>query len=138
MTDIRRTLLWVVFTMSLVLIWDAWQKHTGQGSMFGGPQGKPAASAGGAQPNAASAPGVPAPVAAAVLAVAGAAPALPGVPTVAPPTSERVTITTDVVKATFDSQGGNLVQLELLDYRDAVDAKRNVVLLDQSASRLLI
>ena len=25
----RRTLLWVVFTMSLVLLWDAWNKHTG-------------------------------------------------------------------------------------------------------------
>ena len=36
MTDIRRTLLWVVFTMSLVLIWDAWNKHPGQPSIFGG------------------------------------------------------------------------------------------------------
>jgi hypothetical protein len=34
MTDIRRTLLWVVFTMSLVLLWDGWNKHTGQPSMF--------------------------------------------------------------------------------------------------------
>jgi len=138
MTDIRRTLLWVVFTMSLVLIWDAWQKHTGHGSLFGGPQGKPVAGAGGPQPNAASAAGVPAPVAAAVPAAAGAAPALPGLPSVAPPTSERVTITTDVVKATFDSVGGNLVRLELLDYRDAMDGKQNVVLLDQSASRLYV
>jgi hypothetical protein len=24
MTDIRRTILWVVFTMSLVLLWDGW------------------------------------------------------------------------------------------------------------------
>jgi len=29
MTDIRRTVLWVVFTMSLVLLWDGWQKHNG-------------------------------------------------------------------------------------------------------------
>ena len=36
MTDMRRTLLWVVFTMSLVLLWDAWNKHTGQPSLFGG------------------------------------------------------------------------------------------------------
>ena len=36
MTDMRRTLLWVVFTMSLVLLWDAWNKHTGQPSIFGG------------------------------------------------------------------------------------------------------
>ena len=36
MTDMRRTLLWVVFTMSLVLLWDKWTVHTGQPSMFGG------------------------------------------------------------------------------------------------------
>ena len=32
MTDMRRTLLWVVFSMSLVLIWDAWSRHNGQTS----------------------------------------------------------------------------------------------------------
>ena len=36
MTDMRRTLLWVVFTMSLVLLWDRWTVHTGHPSMFGG------------------------------------------------------------------------------------------------------
>ena len=42
MNDIRRTLLWVVFSMSLVLIWDAWQRHNGQPSMFGpAPAAKP-------------------------------------------------------------------------------------------------
>ncbi|KPF41667.1 insertase [beta proteobacterium AAP51] len=137
MNDIRRTLLWVVFTMSLVLIWDAWQKHTGQGSLFGGPA-RPAASAGAAPGQPASgAAGVPAP-AVAVPAAAGV-PAAPGVPTVAPtPTGERVVITTDVVKATFDSQGGSLVQLELLGFKDSVDSQRNVVLLDQSATRLYV
>ena len=35
MTDMRRTLLWVVFAMSLVLLWDAWNKHTGAPSLFG-------------------------------------------------------------------------------------------------------
>ena len=29
-------------------------------------------------------------------------------------------LTTDVLKATFDSQGGTLVHLELLNYKDAV------------------
>ncbi|HRH90131.1 MAG TPA: membrane protein insertase YidC, partial [Rubrivivax sp.] len=43
----RRTLLWVVFTMSLVLLWDKWTVHTGQPSMFG---------AGGGARSAASAP----------------------------------------------------------------------------------
>ena len=47
MTDIRRTLLWVVFTMSLVLLWDAWNRHTGQPTLFGTPgRSAPAAGAG--------------------------------------------------------------------------------------------
>ncbi len=51
MTDLRRTLLWVVFTMSLVLLWDAWNKHTGAPSIFGGPPpARPAASAPGPPP----------------------------------------------------------------------------------------
>ncbi len=141
MNDIRRTLLWVVFTMSLVLIWDAWQKHTGHGSLFGGPA-RPVAAAG-ADPgvSATGAPAaVPAPAAAVPSAVATATvPAAPGVPSAAlAPAGERVVITTDVVKATFDSQGGNLVHLELLGYKDATDPQRNVVLLDQSAKRLYV
>jgi YidC/Oxa1 family membrane protein insertase len=37
MNDMRRTLLWVVFSMSLFLIWDAWNKHNGQPSLFSPP-----------------------------------------------------------------------------------------------------
>ncbi|MCZ8074870.1 MAG: membrane protein insertase YidC, partial [Paucibacter sp.] len=48
MTDIRRTVLWVVFTMSLVLLWDGWQKHNGHPSMFSPPAAKPVAAAGSA------------------------------------------------------------------------------------------
>lgn len=137
MNDIRRTLLWVVFTMSLVLIWDAWQKHTGQGSLFGGPA-RPVAAAGGSPGQPASAAGVPAP-SAAVPTATGTTPAAPGVPpAAAAPTGERVVITTDVVKATFDSQGGSLVHLELLGYKDATNPQNNVVLLDQSPKRLYV
>ncbi|MBC7956559.1 MAG: membrane protein insertase YidC, partial [Cytophagales bacterium] len=44
MTDMRRTLLWVVFLMSLALLWDAWNKHNGNPSMFSpAPVTRPAA-----------------------------------------------------------------------------------------------
>jgi YidC/Oxa1 family membrane protein insertase len=138
MTDMRRTMLWVVFTMSLVLLWDAWNKHTGQPSIFGAPA-KPAVAAGPAPAaGGASAAGVPA--AAAVPAPAGVAAASGALPTAAPavPASEQVTLTTDVVKATFDTLGGSLVRLELLAHRDMVDAKRNLVLFDQSPKRLYV
>lgn len=37
MNEIRRTLLWVVFTLSLLLLWDSWQRHNGQPSLLGVP-----------------------------------------------------------------------------------------------------
>ena len=136
MTDIRRTLLWVVFTMSLVLLWDAWNKHTGQPSIFGPTAARPAASA---PPLAgtASQVGVPAPAATAaaspgaqVVAPAGTLPVSAGA---AP--GELVVISTDVVKASFDSNGANLVRLELLRHADVEDRRRNVLLFEQSAER---
>ena len=139
MTDMRRTLLWVVFTMSLVLLWDAWNKHTGQPTIFGAPRPAASASAPPVDPPALGVPAAVVPAPSAALPVAGGANA-PAVPAAAAalPTTERVVITTDVVKATFDSQGGSLVQLELLGYRDPVDRTRNVLLLDQSPKRLYV
>ena len=135
MTDIRRTLLWVVFTMSLVLLWDAWNKHTGHPSLFAG-FGKPTASASGPAPGV----GAGVPTAAGVPAATGVAgaPGLPAAAAAAVPAGEEVTVTTDVAKATFDSQGGSLVRLELLGLRDSLDPTHNVVLMDHSAQRLYI
>jgi YidC/Oxa1 family membrane protein insertase len=135
MTDMRRTLLWVVFTMSLVLLWDAWLKHTGQPSLFGGP--RPAASApAAAGPSPAGVPGAAATPAPAVAGAPAATPTGPAPGTA--PAGERIEVRTDTVKATFDSIGGALVRLELLAYRDNVDRSRNVVLFDQSAKRLYL
>jgi YidC/Oxa1 family membrane protein insertase len=137
MTDIRRTLLWVVFTMSLVLLWDAWNKHTGQPTFFG-PQPKPAASA--PAPGASGA--LPAGVPGAAKAAAGTASALPA--QAAPPApaavggvrSEVIKVSTDLVEASIDPVGGTLVRLQLKGYKDAVDPKRMVTLFDRSEQRL--
>jgi YidC/Oxa1 family membrane protein insertase len=136
MTDIRRTLLWVVFSMSLVLLWDAWQKHNGHPSMFGG-SARPAAVGATTPPASAGVPSASLPSAVPSAAGATATAAVPA-PPAALPKGEQVTLSTDVVKATFDSQGGSLVRLELLGYRDSVDPTHNVVLLDQSANRLYV
>ena len=40
--DIRRTVLWMIFSFSLLLLWNNWQIHNGKPSLFGGPT--PAAS----------------------------------------------------------------------------------------------
>jgi len=140
MTDIRRTLLWVVFTMSLVLLWDAWNKHTGAPSIFGGAAPRPVAASGpagadsaparssGAVPSATSA----APVAPSAAAVPAAGASAPG----AAPAAELITLTTDVVRASVDTRGGDIVRLELLQHRDHVNPGNNVVLFDRSRDRL--
>ncbi len=142
MNDMRRTLLWVVFIMSLVLLYDAWNKHNGQPTLFGSPV-KPAASASAPGGAASVAAGVPAP---ASVVPAGAAPS--GVPgatgSVTPPAAaqapsgEKVEVTTDLVKATFDSTGASLVRLELLKQRDQNDTAKNVLLFEQSPKRLYL
>ncbi|MDC6167001.1 membrane protein insertase YidC [Paucibacter sp. XJ19-41] len=131
MTDIRRTVLWVVFTMSLVLLWDGWQKHNGHPSMFSPAAPKPAAVAG-------SAPGAAALPTAATLPGAAATPG--AAPTAAAPSStgETVVISTDVVKATLDSLGGSLVRVELLKHKDETDASGHIVVLDRSAQRVYL
>ena len=139
MTDMRRTLLWVVFSMSLVLIWDAWNKHNGKPSLFSPSTvaSAPAAASPPASspslsvlPSASSLPGA----SGAAAPVAGAA-ALPTA-NAAEVASEKVVITTDMVKATFDSRGADLIRLELLKQVDHLDRSKNVVLFDQSAQRL--
>ena len=145
MTDIRRTLLWVVFSMSLFLIWDAWNKHNGHPSFFSPAPARPA-QVGAAPNNAAGALG----------ANPGALPA--GSATAAPAVSEKVDITTDLVKATLDSKGADLVRLELLTQHNHVEKpwfapflelfgkgdksdaepKSNVVVLEQSAQHFYV
>ena len=34
MNDIRRTILWVIFAFSLVMLWDQWQVHNGHKATF--------------------------------------------------------------------------------------------------------
>ncbi|MDB5839296.1 MAG: yidC [Herminiimonas sp.] len=137
--DIRRTILWVVFSMSLLILWDNWMRYTGQPSMFfptATQQAKPAAGAA----TTAAGTGAAAPARADIpQATTAAAPATPGAATVpggtAPAQSERITITTDVMKADIDTIGGELTRLELLKHKDTVDPTKNVVLFDSSPSR---
>ncbi len=133
MTDMRRTLLWVVFSMSLFLIWDAWNKHNGQPSFFSPTPATRPVAAGSAPVGGA----LPAPIA----ATSGASPqATTLVPEreSAAASAERATITTDLIQATLDSKGGDLVRVELLKQVDKIDPGKNTVLLDQSAERLYI
>lgn len=130
MTDIRRTVLWVVFTMSLVFLWDGWQRHQGRPSMF---SPTPAATAPAAAPATGSASAaLPQPVAtagaaAATPAAVGEAPAAPGAPQ-----GELIEIQTDLMKATFNSLGGSLVDVALLNIKDDTPAGAPMRVLDRA------
>jgi YidC/Oxa1 family membrane protein insertase len=138
MNDIRRTILWVIFGFSLVLLWDQWQLHNGKkATFFPKPEVASAASGNAAAANnpvASSANALPS----ATVAIA----ASPGqVPSSAPAASaptprEKIEVETDVLKLSFDTEGGSLVRSEFTQHRDLVDPKKNMVLLDQSASRV--
>ncbi len=112
MTDIRRTVLWVVFTMSLVLLWDGWQKHNGQPSMFS-PSAPKVAAAGGAASNVApGATGVPS---ASALPAGQAGLPAPSAAAVAA-AGEKVHIKTDVLDVTLNTLGGDVTRVELPAY----------------------
>lgn len=135
MTDIRRTVLWVIFASSLLFLWDAWNVQNGRPPLFGLAPQKPAAT----QPaQGASANGVlPTPSAAATAAAPGAtAPATSAVQ--APVASETVVISTDTLRATLDTRGADLVKVELLRQQASKDSKEPAVLLDRSPERFYV
>ncbi len=137
MNDIRRTILWVIFGFSLVLIWDKWQLHNGkQATFFPGPApavtaSEPAAPGAGASAVPVSSAAVPAAAPAPV-----AAPAVPAETPVVP--RERVEVSTDVLRLTFDSEGGSLTHAELRQHADLVDGSKKFMLLDDSSQRVYV
>jgi YidC/Oxa1 family membrane protein insertase len=134
MNDIRRTFLWVIFGFSMVLLWDQWQIYNGHKATF---FPKPV-TATAPEANAATPAGVP--VASAPTAAAAAGPAqVPGVaaPVVATP-RERIEVSTDVLKLSFDTEGGSLLRTEFVKFSDLQDNKKPFVLLDESKARVYV
>ena len=109
----KRTIMWIVFAVSLVVLWNDWMVSNGKQSMFSStPPAKVATTPAGAG---STASGLPAPA-----AQPGAIPAVPGAPQAAAPAKrEVITITTDVFKADIDTAGGVVRRLELLKFKKA-------------------
>ena len=106
--DTQRLILFLVFSFSLLFLWQEWQKEH-----------RPVVPA--APPSPLSAPPPSAP------ATAPGASAVPGVN--APQSGQRVHVRTDTMAAEIDTLGGDLVYLELLQHRDTLDGSKNLVLL---------
>lgn len=119
--DTQRLILFFIFSFSLLLLWDAWQKEQ---------QPKP-----GPVGATRSAPGVPTPA-----KPLAAAPAVPGAPkpaaaatvpgdTPAAAATEKLRIETDLLIAEIDTQGATLSRLELRKHKGVNDPEKNFVLL---------
>jgi YidC/Oxa1 family membrane protein insertase len=121
--DTQRLILFFIFSFSLLLLWDAWQKEQQ-------PKHAPA-------PAVRSAPGVPTPAkplaappppsAAATPAPAtGAVPGAAAAPAAA--AAEIVQVSTDLLVADITTLGATLARLELRKHKDANDPTRDFVL----------
>jgi len=120
MTDIRRTILWVIFGFSLVMLWDQWQVYNGKTATFF-PSGKPAvtakAPAGAASANATAASGISTVPQGSVAATPGAVPPVANPAAASAVPREQVTVSTDTLRVTFDTEGGSVVRTEMLKYQ---------------------
>ena len=138
MNDIRRTILWVIFGFSIVLLWDKWQVHNGkQATFFPTPATSTQTVASNTTaPAAASTAAVPtasgAGTTVGMTAVPGQAAAAVQKP------RQRLEVSTDVYRLAFDSEGGSLIHAELLQHADITDRTRNFVLFDESPQRVYV
>lgn len=118
--DNRRLILLLVFSFSLIMLWDAWQRQSLPKS----------ATATGAAVSSTAAPAgvVPTPtVPAAGTGPAGAVPVTAGMVTAGP---VGVKVRTDLYVADISSQGGDITRLELVGHPDTENKSKNFVLFD--------
>ncbi len=106
--DFKKTILWAVFSMSVLMLYNNWQVHEGKPSLFGGaPVSAPANSERPAQPKS----DVPA------TTMAVGAPVISQAPIVNPSSieaSEKFVIQNDVLVLEISANGANVVDAKLL------------------------
>jgi YidC/Oxa1 family membrane protein insertase len=135
MNDIRRTILWVIFGFSMVLLWDKWQIHNGKKpTFFPSPQTVSAPAAADVKPATSACPSPPLPLAGDVPGAANAA----AQPAAAVTPRQDVIVGSDVMRLTFDSEGGTLKASELLKYSDTVDDKKLMQVFEENAKRVYL
>ena len=122
--DNQRLILLLVFSFSLIMLWEAWQKQ-GQPRPVSAVTTQGAATpTAGAVPIPTPTPGVAGSAEKAVLPPASAA------PSAASTTPVKLVVTTDLFVAQISAQGGDLVHLELTQQRATKDKTKNFVLFD--------
>lgn len=117
--DTRRLILFVIFSMSILMLWDAWQRQRAPVAT------QPASQA------AVTVNSTNTPTSQVVDVTAGTQEVVNG--TFKLLTGQRIKVTTDLYKADIETVGGDLRRLELLKHRAADNDKTNFVLLDDAA-----
>ncbi len=115
--DTQRLILFFVFSFSLLMLWDAWQKEQRPVPTSPVPAKSQTAVPSPAKPMAPVAP-----------PVAGSVPTESATAKVQP-TGERIRVETDLLIAEIDTLGGTLRRVELRKHKDALDTAKNFVLL---------
>lgn len=131
MMDTRRIVLWVIFTVSIICLWDSWQHYNGRASLFFGPGTVTVA-----PPPPVAASGVPAALPEAAPS-ASATPgtgnvSLPAAQTPPPASTKEIAVRTDLIAVDINTLGAQIDHLELLQDRDTVDPQKNMVLLSKT------
>ncbi|NQW83060.1 MAG: membrane protein insertase YidC [Alcaligenaceae bacterium] len=132
--DIRRTILLMIFSFSLLLLWNNWQVHQGNAPLFGAPTAvkpstpisDPATAAGGV------------PVAPVAITPTATASTVPGLAAQVTAPLQSVTFKTDVLSLTFDLQGAQLIRTDLLAFPSVEDPSKPFTLLERVAGRTYI
>jgi YidC/Oxa1 family membrane protein insertase len=119
--DTQRLIAFIVFSFSLLLLWEAWQDYNRPKADPVAAQGTPATPAGTAASGDLPTPG------------AGLRGAVPKVATLAQ--GARARVRTDVLEAVIDANGGDLRSLILTAYRDNVDESRPLQLFEEKPGR---
>lgn len=124
--DIRRTILWMIFSFSLLLLWNNWQEHNGKPSLFASTPVAQEQTQTSSTPTTANND----------VSVPNAGPqtsTAPELPFNDPTSSEVVTVSSDVLKLDFDTVGAQLVRAELLKFAAPGESHTPMVLLDDSS-----
>ena len=128
--DIKRTVLWAIFFVSAIMLFDNWQRDHGRASMFfPNPTQTHTQTSSGASPGTAGTPGSEASVSSnAATPAVGTAPSQPQA------AGQLIHFSTDVYDGEIDTRGGTLDKLVLTKNADPKGAPLNVTLFDRTAS----
>jgi YidC/Oxa1 family membrane protein insertase len=137
--DIRRTILLMIFSFSLLMLWNNWQVHQGNPPLFGAqtPTAKPKAESTDAASPASNA-GVPAAPTTTSAPAASNVATVPGLAPAASTASQTVVFKTDVLALTFDLQGAQLIRTDLLAFPSVSDPLKPFTLLERVASHTYV